>query len=276
MTRASTTTVSVLLFAVGSSKPEANEAVFDLAVRLAQGRRGPVRACFGTCAPGVADVTGRVARAGRDPAAVPRRGPAALPRTRTRVPARLADGRTAGRARGRPGTAALRQRASELEPLAATSPKGSALHSPLALLSWPSRRRTLAAAIHPSILTRFGGEDRRVRDSVGRRQPPISRRFADRSAHVRRCDLHRGHGTSCLATRSWNCRVERIVHGDQRFTFLRPFRAGDVVIATATIDRVRLRAGSELISATVDMSGRDGEQICTAQATFYHAREALA
>ncbi len=34
---------SVLLFAVGSSKPEANEAVFDLAHRLAQGRRSPVR-----------------------------------------------------------------------------------------------------------------------------------------------------------------------------------------------------------------------------------------
>jgi sirohydrochlorin cobaltochelatase len=47
---------SVLLFAVGSSTPEANAAVFDLAARLAAGRRSPVRACFGTCAPGVADV----------------------------------------------------------------------------------------------------------------------------------------------------------------------------------------------------------------------------
>jgi sirohydrochlorin cobaltochelatase len=47
---------SVLLFAVGSSKPEANQAVFDLADRLAQRRRSPVRACFGTCAPGVTDV----------------------------------------------------------------------------------------------------------------------------------------------------------------------------------------------------------------------------
>jgi sirohydrochlorin cobaltochelatase len=47
---------SVLLFAVGSSRPEANEAVFDLAARLARSRRHPVRACFGTCAPGVADV----------------------------------------------------------------------------------------------------------------------------------------------------------------------------------------------------------------------------
>ena len=47
---------SVLLFAVGSSKPEANAAVFDLAARLGRGRRHPVRACFGTCPPRVADV----------------------------------------------------------------------------------------------------------------------------------------------------------------------------------------------------------------------------
>ena len=69
---------------------------------------------------------------------------------------------------------------------------------------------------------------------------------------------------------------ERIVHGDQRFTILRPVRAGDMVIATATIEKVRVRAGSELVSATVELSSRDGEQICSSQATFYHAREALA
>ena len=67
--------------------------------------------------------------------------------------------------------------------------------------------------------------------------------------------------------------LERIVHGDQRFTFMRPLHAGDVVIAIVTIDRVRVRAGSELITATVDMASRDGEPICTAQATFAHARE---
>ena len=67
---------------------------------------------------------------------------------------------------------------------------------------------------------------------------------------------------------------ERIVHGDQRLTFLRPFRAGDVVIATVTIGKVRVRTGSELVSATIDMSSRDGEQICSAEATFYHPRQA--
>jgi acyl dehydratase len=70
--------------------------------------------------------------------------------------------------------------------------------------------------------------------------------------------------------------LERIVHGDQRFTFMRPLRAGDVVVGTVTIDKVRVRSGSELISATVDIASRDGEPICTAQATFAHAREAAA
>jgi len=70
--------------------------------------------------------------------------------------------------------------------------------------------------------------------------------------------------------------LERIVHGDQRFTFHRPLRAGDVVIASMTLDKVRVRTGSELVSATVDMSGHDGEQICSAHASFYHVREARA
>ena len=47
---------SVLLFAVGSSNQAANDAVIDLAGRLADGRQGPVRACFGTCRPRVSDV----------------------------------------------------------------------------------------------------------------------------------------------------------------------------------------------------------------------------
>jgi N-terminal half of MaoC dehydratase len=68
----------------------------------------------------------------------------------------------------------------------------------------------------------------------------------------------------------------RTVHGDQRFIFSRPIHAGDVVIASLTIDKVRIRAGSELISTTVDMADHDGGPICSAEATFYHVREALA
>src|SRR4051794_30227941 len=47
-----------VLFAVGSSRPEANAAVADLASRLADGRRGRVRAAFGTCEPRLEEVLG--------------------------------------------------------------------------------------------------------------------------------------------------------------------------------------------------------------------------
>lgn len=67
--------------------------------------------------------------------------------------------------------------------------------------------------------------------------------------------------------------LDRVVQADQRYTFLRPLRTGDVVIATLVVDKVRIRPGSELVSATVDISDRDAEPICTAQATFFHTRE---
>src|SRR4029453_17098611 len=90
---------------------------------------------------------------------------------------------------------------------------------------------------------------------------------------------------AAIAERAWDqligdpeleLSLERIVHGDHRFTFFQPLHAGDVVIATMTIDKVRVRSGSELISATVDIASRDGEPICTAQATFAHARDVAA
>jgi acyl dehydratase len=65
-----------------------------------------------------------------------------------------------------------------------------------------------------------------------------------------------------------------IVHGDQRFDYRDPLRAGDVVSATLTIDKVRIRAGSEIISSSVVVTGADGVERVTAIATFVHARPA--
>ena len=63
-----------------------------------------------------------------------------------------------------------------------------------------------------------------------------------------------------------------IVHADQRFDYRDPVRAGDVVSATLTIDKVRVRAGSEIISSSVVISGADGVERVTAAATFVHSR----
>ena len=48
--------LDAVLFAVGSSRPEANAAVADLAARLGGSREGSVRAAFGTCDPRLPDV----------------------------------------------------------------------------------------------------------------------------------------------------------------------------------------------------------------------------
>ncbi|MFT4164091.1 MAG: MaoC family dehydratase N-terminal domain-containing protein [Microlunatus sp.] len=67
--------------------------------------------------------------------------------------------------------------------------------------------------------------------------------------------------------------LRRIVHGDQRFSYQRPLRPGDTVQATLTIDRVRNRGASDIISSSVAVETLDGELICTAAATFFHAHE---
>ena len=64
-----------------------------------------------------------------------------------------------------------------------------------------------------------------------------------------------------------------IVHGDQRFDHHAPLRAGDVVSATLTIDKVRARAGSDIITSSVLITDADGAERVTATATFVHARD---
>lgn len=68
--------------------------------------------------------------------------------------------------------------------------------------------------------------------------------------------------------------LRRVVHGDQRFRFTRPLRVGDVITATLTIDKVRVRGRSEIISTSVLVATAAGEEICTAGATFFHSRAA--
>ncbi len=150
---------SVLLFAVGSSMPAANEAVVDLAVRLTEDRRGLVRACFGTCSPGVADVMNGLP----EPVAV--------------VPLFLTDGllltsvRELATQRGWQMAEPLGERAAELVLLrynGARTCRRSQLARLLALhYGHYGGARRPPVSTHRS-LPRVGGEDRRVRDSVGR------------------------------------------------------------------------------------------------------------
>lgn len=70
--------------------------------------------------------------------------------------------------------------------------------------------------------------------------------------------------------------LRRIVHGDQRFTYTRPLRVGDVVTARLSIDKVRVRSTADIISSSVRVETTAGELVCTAAATFFHSHEVAA
>jgi acyl dehydratase len=60
----------------------------------------------------------------------------------------------------------------------------------------------------------------------------------------------------------------RVVHGDQEFAYLRPLRAGDEVNVATTIESIKSLAGNDVLGLRSDVTGLDGEPICTATSTL--------
>jgi acyl dehydratase len=59
----------------------------------------------------------------------------------------------------------------------------------------------------------------------------------------------------------------RVVHGEQRFVYTRPVRAGDRLTAVLTVENVRQAAGNDLLYTRIEISTVDGEPVLTAYAT---------
>jgi acyl dehydratase len=70
--------------------------------------------------------------------------------------------------------------------------------------------------------------------------------------------------------------LSRTVHVDQRFAWTRPLRAGDEVTATLTIEKVRARGATAIITIAVALATTAGEAVCTATSTLMHTQEAAA
>ncbi len=64
--------------------------------------------------------------------------------------------------------------------------------------------------------------------------------------------------------------LSRTVHVDQRFSWVRPLRAGDEVTARLTIEQVRLRGPMAIVTISVRLATTDGEDVCTATSTLMH------
>ncbi|MCQ4044255.1 MaoC family dehydratase N-terminal domain-containing protein [Streptantibioticus rubrisoli] len=56
----------------------------------------------------------------------------------------------------------------------------------------------------------------------------------------------------------------RVVHGDQRFTYTRPVRAGDRLSVTVSIEAIKSMAGNDFLTVRGEVYDADGEHVVTA------------
>jgi ribulose 1,5-bisphosphate carboxylase large subunit-like protein len=68
--------------------------------------------------------------------------------------------------------------------------------------------------------------------------------------------------------------LHRVVHGEQRFAYQRPVRAGDVLTAELTVDTLRQIGGNDIVGTTSAITDAEGRLVCTAKATLIHRGEA--
>jgi hypothetical protein len=67
--------------------------------------------------------------------------------------------------------------------------------------------------------------------------------------------------------------LHRVVHGEQRFSYTRPVRAGDELTATLTVDSLRQIGGADIIGTRSEITDAEGRPVCTAFATLVHRGE---
>jgi acyl dehydratase len=63
-----------------------------------------------------------------------------------------------------------------------------------------------------------------------------------------------------------------VVHGDQSFTHSRPLHAGDVVLATTTVESIKALGATSMLLTSTDVSTTSGEHVCTAKAMLVERR----
>jgi acyl dehydratase len=64
-----------------------------------------------------------------------------------------------------------------------------------------------------------------------------------------------------------------VVHGEQRFTYSRPLRAGDVVTAQSTISGIRQVGSLTMVTTETQIQTLDGEHVCTGYSTLVERGE---
>ena len=65
--------------------------------------------------------------------------------------------------------------------------------------------------------------------------------------------------------------LHRIVHGEQRFAYVRPLAVGDELSATLTVTGLRQIGGADIIATTSELADATGAVVCTGKATLVHS-----
>ncbi|TMR05389.1 MaoC family dehydratase [Actinomadura soli] len=75
-------------------------------------------------------------------------------------------------------------------------------------------------------------------------------------------------GGNALAAPGLGLNFAMVVHGEQRFEYSRPLRAGDVVTCTTTITEIKSIGSNEKLTAVTDVRTVEGEMICKSYNTI--------
>jgi acyl dehydratase len=62
----------------------------------------------------------------------------------------------------------------------------------------------------------------------------------------------------------------RIVHGEQKFAYVRPIVPGDVLTATLTVASLRQIGGNDILGTTSEITDAEGALVCSTSATLVH------
>jgi acyl dehydratase len=75
-------------------------------------------------------------------------------------------------------------------------------------------------------------------------------------------------GRQVIADPELGLDYSRVVHGEQRFVYARPIRAGDRLQVVVTVENIRAAAGNDMITTRGEVTTEDGELVFTAYSTL--------
>jgi acyl dehydratase len=75
-------------------------------------------------------------------------------------------------------------------------------------------------------------------------------------------------GIQVIADPALGLDYTRVVHGEQRFVYTRPVRAGDRLVVVVTVENIQSKAGNDFLTTRGEVSTVDGEHVVTTYSTL--------